>query len=102
MAWMATMQALLFSGVFDLSWWGIAAVALILTHITIVSVTVFLHRHQAHHALDLHPAISHCFRFWLWLTTGMVTREWAAVHRKHHAKCACCTALSAGSTKTKR
>ena len=81
------MEAIMFSGIFALSWWGIAVVALVLTHITIVSVTVFLHRHQAHHALDLHPAISHFFRFWLWLTTGMVTREWAAVHRKHHAKC---------------
>ena len=81
------MELLILSGVFDLPWWGVAAVALALTHITIVAVTVFLHRHQAHHALDLHPAVSHFFRFWLWLTTGMVTREWAAVHRKHHAKC---------------
>jgi len=77
----------LFSGLFDLQWWGDVAVVLVLTHITIVAVTVFLHRHQAHHALDLHPAISHFFRLWLWLTTGMVTKEWAAVHRKHHAKC---------------
>jgi len=81
------MELLPYSGVFDLPWWGVAAVALALTHITIVSVTVFLHRHQAHRALDLHPAASHFFRFWLWLTTGMITREWAAVHRKHHAKC---------------
>ena len=81
------METLLFAGVFDLSWWRIAAVGLGLTHLTIVSVTVFLHRHQAHHALALHPAMSHFFRFWLWLTTGMVTREWVAVHRKHHAKC---------------
>jgi stearoyl-CoA desaturase (delta-9 desaturase) len=78
---------LLFSGIFDLPWWGVALVALGLTHITIVSVTVFLHRHQAHRALDLHPLPSHFFRFWLWLTTGMVTKEWAAIHRKHHAKC---------------
>jgi stearoyl-CoA desaturase (delta-9 desaturase) len=77
----------LFSGIFDLPWWGVALVALGLTHITIVSVTVFLHRHQAHRALDLHPLASHFFRFWLWLTTGMVTKEWAAIHRKHHAKC---------------
>jgi len=76
-----------FSGVFDLSWWGAVAAALVLTHLTIISVTVFLHRHQAHHALDLHPAVSHFFRLWLWLTTGMSTKEWAAVHRKHHAKC---------------
>jgi stearoyl-CoA desaturase (delta-9 desaturase) len=78
---------ILFSGVFALPWWGVALVALGLTHITIVSVTVFLHRHQAHRALDLHPLASHFFRFWLWLTTGMVTKEWAAIHRKHHAKC---------------
>ena len=78
---------ILFSGIFDLPWWGVALAALGLTHITIVSVTVFLHRHQAHRALDLHPLASHFFRFWLWLTTGMVTKEWAAIHRKHHAKC---------------
>jgi stearoyl-CoA desaturase (Delta-9 desaturase) len=81
------MDSLLFGGVFDLSWWGCVLVALALTHVTIVSVTIFLHRHQAHHALELHPLASHFFRLWLWLTTGMVTREWAAVHRKHHAKC---------------
>ena len=77
----------LFSGVFDLPWWGYVAAALALTHVTIVTVTVFLHRHQTHSALDLHPAASHFFRLWLWLTTGMRTREWVAVHRKHHAKC---------------
>ena len=76
-----------FYSVWDLPWWGYAIVAAVLTHITIVAVTVYLHRHQAHRALDLHPALSHFFRFWLWITTGMVTREWAAVHRKHHAKC---------------
>ena len=81
------MERFLFSGAFDLPWWAIATVALGLTHITIVAVTLFLHRHQAHHAFDMHPAVSHFFRFWLWLTTGMVTKEWAAVHRKHHAKC---------------
>jgi stearoyl-CoA desaturase (delta-9 desaturase) len=77
----------LFSGVFELSWWGVLAVALALTHVAIVAVTVFLHRHQAHRALDVHPAASHFFRLWLWLTTGMKTRARAAVHRKHHAKC---------------
>jgi len=81
------MDNLLFSGVAQLPWWGYVVAALALTHITIVAVTVFLHRHQAHRALDLHPVASHFFRFWLWLTTGMVTREWVAVHRKHHAKC---------------
>ena len=78
---------MLFSGLFDLSWWEVAIVALVFTHITIASVTIFLHRCQAHRALDLHPAIAHFFRLWLWLTTGMNTKEWAAIHRKHHAKC---------------
>jgi len=78
---------MLFSGFFDLPWWGYVAAALALTHVTIAAVTIFLHRCQAHRALDLHPAVSHFFRVWLWLTTGMVTKEWAAIHRKHHAKC---------------
>jgi len=77
----------MFSGVFDLPWWGVVAVALGLTHITIAGVTIYLHRHQAHRALELHPIPSHFFRFWLWLTTGMITKEWASIHRKHHAKC---------------
>lgn len=77
----------MFSGLFDLPWWGYVVVALVMTHITIASVTIFLHRHQAHRALDLHPLASHFFRLWLWLSTGMVTKEWAAIHRKHHAKC---------------
>ncbi|MFC3533822.1 fatty acid desaturase [Vogesella facilis] len=75
------------NGLIDLPWWGYIVVALVLTHITIASVTIFLHRHQAHRALDLHPIPSHFFRFWLWLTTGMVTKQWAAIHRKHHARC---------------
>jgi stearoyl-CoA desaturase (delta-9 desaturase) len=70
-----------------LPWWGYVVVSLVLTHITIAGVTIFLHRSQAHRALDLHPFVSHFFRFWLWLTTGMVTKEWVAIHRKHHAKC---------------
>ncbi len=74
-------------GLLDLPVWGHIVVALLLTHVTIASVTIFLHRHQAHRALDLHPLASHFFRFWLWLTTGMVTKQWVAVHRKHHAKC---------------
>ena len=74
-------------GLISLPWWGYIVVALIFTHITIASVTIYLHRHQAHRALDLHPVVSHFFRFWLWLTSGMVTKEWAAIHRKHHAKC---------------
>jgi stearoyl-CoA desaturase (delta-9 desaturase) len=75
-----------FSGLIDLPWWGYFVVALVFTHITIAAVTIYLHRYQAHRGLDLHPVPSHFFRFWLWLTTGMVTKEWTAVHRKHHAK----------------
>ena len=60
-------------GLIALPWWGYIVVALVFTHITIASVTIFLHRHQAHRALDLHPLVSHFFRFWLWLTSGMVT-----------------------------
>ena len=74
------------TGLIDLPWWGYIVVALAMTHVTIAAVTIFLHRQQAHRALDLHPIVSHFFRFWLWLTTGMVTKEWAAIHRKHHAK----------------
>ena len=74
------------NGLVDLPWWGYVVFTLIVTHITIASVTIFLHRSQAHRALDLHPIPAHFFRFWLWLTTGMVTKEWVAIHRKHHAK----------------
>jgi len=74
-------------GVFELVWWQYVVLTLVLTHITIAAVTIFLHRHQAHRALDLHPIVSHFFRAWLWLTTGMETKAWAAIHRKHHAKC---------------
>ena len=77
----------LISGVIDMPWWGYVVVTLVLTHISIASITIYLHRHSAHRALELHPIPSHFFRFWLWLTTGMVTKEWTAVHRKHHAKC---------------
>ncbi|WP_114662983.1 acyl-CoA desaturase [Polynucleobacter necessarius] len=75
------------NGYLDWSWWQITLFTLGATHITIASVTIFLHRCQAHRALDLHPIASHFFRLWLWLTTGMVTKEWASIHRKHHAKC---------------
>ena len=75
------------NGYLDWSWWQITVFTLVVTHITIAAVTIFLHRCQAHRALDLHPIVSHFFRLWLWLTTGMVTKEWASIHRKHHAKC---------------
>ena len=74
-------------GLLDLSWWQLIIVVLGMTHVTIVAVTVYLHRCQAHRALDLHPVIGHFLRFWLWLTTGMITREWVGIHRRHHARC---------------
>jgi stearoyl-CoA desaturase (delta-9 desaturase) len=74
-------------GILDWPVWKIVVATLVLTHITIAGVTIYLHRCQAHRALDLHPVVAHFFRFWLWFTTGMQTGEWAAVHRKHHAKC---------------
>src|SRR5437660_12016190 len=73
-------------GLAPLPWWGYIVVTAVFTHLTIASVTIFLHRSQAHRGLDLHAAVAHFFRFWLWLTTGMVTKEWVAIHRKHHAK----------------
>lgn len=74
-------------GLLNLSGWGVAAYTLAVTHVTIVAVTVYLHRYSAHRSLELHPVLQHFFRFWLWLTTGMVTKEWTAIHRKHHASC---------------
>jgi stearoyl-CoA desaturase (delta-9 desaturase) len=74
-------------GLLSASWLQILVYTLVTTHVTIASVTIYLHRCQAHRALELHPIASHFFRFWLWLTTGMVTKEWAAIHRKHHARC---------------
>lgn len=75
------------NGLLAASWWQIVLYALVTTHITIASVTIYLHRHQAHRAMDLHAIPSHFFRFWLWLGTGQVTKEWVSIHRKHHAKC---------------
>ena len=73
------------NGLWDLSAWGIVAYVLVVTHITIVTVTVYLHRYSAHRSVELHPALQHFFRCWSWLTTGMITRQWTAIHRKHHA-----------------
>ena len=75
------------SGLIQMPWWGYGIVVLLLTHVSIAAVTIYLHRYQAHRALELGQVVSHFFRLWLWLTTGMVTKEWAAIHRKHHAKC---------------
>lgn len=77
----------MFNGFFKLDWFNFFIVAIILTHITIASVTIYLHRAMAHRALELSFLPSHFFRFWLWLTTGMNTKEWIAIHRKHHARC---------------
>ena len=77
----------MYTGLLDLPWWGYMLATLGLTHITIAAVTIYLHRHSAHRALDLHPIVSHFFRFWLWCSTGMTTKTWTAIHRKHHAKC---------------
>lgn len=74
-------------GVLQMPWWGNVVYLLVCLHITNMTITIFLHRMQAHRALDLHPIISHFCRFWLWHRTGTVTKAWAAVHRKHHAKC---------------
>jgi stearoyl-CoA desaturase (delta-9 desaturase) len=84
---LSTVLDFLSNGIVGLSAWQVVIYTLVVTHITIASVTIYLHRHQAHRALDLHAIPSHFFRFWLWLTTGQVTKEWAAIHRKHHAKC---------------
>ncbi len=75
------------NGLFSPSAWQVVLIILVLTHVTIVSVTVYLHRHSAHRALDLHPALAHFFRFWLWLSTATNTKEWTSIHRKHHAFC---------------
>ncbi len=77
----------MYDGLLDLSWWQLLLATLALTHVTIAAVTIYLHRAQAHRGLDLHPVVAHFFRFWLWLTTGMVTKEWVSIHRKHHARC---------------
>ena len=74
-------------GVLNLSAWGYVIVTLVMLQITMMAVTLYLHRDQAHRAIDLHPVLRHFFRFWIWCTSGMLTREWVAVHRKHHAYC---------------
>lgn len=74
-------------GILNLSFWGYVIATILLGQLTIIAVTIYLHRSQTHRALDLHPVPSHFFRFWLWLTTGMRTKDWVAIHRKHHAKC---------------
>ncbi|WP_405235176.1 DesA family fatty acid desaturase [Lentisalinibacter orientalis] len=74
-------------GLLGLSFWGYVLAGFVMVQITMMAVTLYLHRDQAHRSLDLHPALRHFFRFWIWMTSGMLTREWVAVHRKHHAFC---------------
>lgn len=74
-------------GLLSLSFWGYVLTTVVMLQITMMSVTLYLHRDQAHRAIDLHPVLRHFFRFWIWCTSGMLTREWIAVHRKHHAFC---------------
>ncbi len=74
-------------GLLNLSFWGYVIVTVVMVQITMMAVTLYLHRDQAHRAINLHPALRHFFRFWIWCTSGMLTREWVAVHRKHHAFC---------------
>jgi len=74
-------------GLLQFGWAGLLVYLLVATQLTIFSVTLYLHRSQAHRGVDFHPVLAHFFRFWTWLTTSMITKEWAAIHRKHHAKC---------------
>jgi stearoyl-CoA desaturase (delta-9 desaturase) len=84
---MDTLVSFLAGGLLQAKWWQVLLYTLITTHITIAGVTIFLHRCQTHRGVDLHPAVSHFFRLFLWMGTGMVTKEWVAIHRKHHARC---------------
>ena len=83
----ASLIDFLAGGLFQLGFWQMLLYLLVVTQLTIFSVTLYLHRSQAHRGVDFHPVIAHFFRFWTWLTTSMITREWVAIHRKHHAKC---------------
>lgn len=73
-------------GLLQFGWWELLGALLVFTQLTIFSVTLYLHRSQAHRGVDFHPLLNHFFRFWTWLTTSMITKEWVAIHRKHHAK----------------
>ena len=83
----ASLPEFLAGGLLQAPWWALVLYFLAATQLTIFAVTLYLHRSAAHRAVDFHPAVAHVFRFWTWLTTSMITREWAAIHRKHHAKC---------------
>ena len=83
----ASLFDFLAGGVIQPGWGMLLVYLLVVTQLTIFAVTLYLHRSQAHRSVDFHPVIAHFFRFWTWLTTSMITKEWAAIHRKHHAKC---------------
>ena len=83
----ASMLDFLAGGLLQFGWVGLLVYFMAATQLTIFAVTLYLHRSQAHRGVDFHPVVAHVFRFWTWLTTSMITREWAAIHRKHHAKC---------------
>ncbi len=74
-------------GILNLSFWSYVVVTFLMVQVTFMGVTLYLHRDATHRSLDLHPALRHVFRFWLWMSSGIVTKEWVAVHRKHHARC---------------
>ena len=84
---MPVLLEFLAGGLVQAGWVGLLVYLLVATQLTIFSVTLYLHRSQAHRGVDFHPAVAHVFRFWTWITTSMITKEWAAIHRKHHAKC---------------
>ena len=75
------------NGILNLPVWGVVVITLVMAHVTVMAVTLYLHRDATHRGLDLHPAVRHFMRFWLWMTTAMQTKEWVAIHRKHHARC---------------
>ena len=83
----ASLIDFLAGGLAQASFWELVVYLLVVTQLTILSVTLYLHRSMAHRSVDFHPVLAHFFRFWTWLTTSMITKEWAAIHRKHHAKC---------------
>jgi len=83
----STFLEFLSHGLLQAGWVSLALYLLVATQLTIFSVTLYLHRSMAHRGVDFHPLVAHVFRFWTWLTTSMITKEWVAIHRKHHAKC---------------
>lgn len=84
---MSSLLDFLAAGLTGSPWWAVLLYFIVVMQLTIFSVTLYLHRSQAHRAVEFHPLLAHFFRFWAWLTTAMVTKEWVAIHRLHHARC---------------